>query len=55
MNEHGEVIGTNYKLLAGDLRNLSALNKLIENGLDPNSPTLFFAECVFGYLLPQVL
>ncbi|GBG79665.1 hypothetical protein CBR_g29813 [Chara braunii] len=52
--EQGEVTSNDYCLLPADLRDLTALNKVLDNaGFDPSLPTLVLAECVLIYLDPQ--
>ncbi|KAJ3350718.1 hypothetical protein HDU83_009446 [Entophlyctis luteolus] len=47
-----ELHGNVYALLGGDLRNWEKdiVPKLNSVGFDPNTPTLFLAECLFVYL-----
>lgn len=50
--QHEIHVAAGYSLVAGDLRDLPALQKRLgEAGIDFSRPTLLFAECVFTCIL----
>ncbi|BBN19012.1 tRNA wybutosine-synthesizing protein 4 [Marchantia polymorpha subsp. ruderalis] len=52
--DKGEIMSEHYKLLPGDLRNLSGLDDVFKQAqLDPSLPTLILAECVLIYMEPE--
>ncbi|KAI9478890.1 MAG: putative leucine carboxyl methyltransferase [Benjaminiella poitrasii] len=49
-----DFVSPDYCLIGGDLREWTeCATRLVEAGLDLNSPTLFLSECVFIYLPPE--
>lgn len=54
-NKGTDIHGSNYHLVAGDLRKFDELEPKLLNdcGLDSNLPTLILSECVLVYLPPE--
>lgn len=54
VDDQGIINAQTWKMIAGDLRNIEALDKRAQElGLSREVPTLFLVECVLAYLSPE--